>query len=221
MKDEKRVWRPTRRGFLRTGIIGGSGILLAGVGRPGVLLAAGSWSGQVGASSDDAREVPAPGGTVYLTETQFIYRGGNGSSFLGFRFTQVAIPQGANITSATFSLYNSSSPTDKHTDPDMYIAAEKIANSPTFQAVNFNISSRTATTNQVLWTGVSDINPPAWMNSFDISSVISEVVGQSTWQSGNALSILCSSGRGDTPGLRLEFWDGNATEAAKLTASWS
>jgi hypothetical protein len=116
------------------------------------------------------------------------------------RFTNITIPRGAPITSASIQ-FMMDEPAGVVTN--VRIFGELAANSATFAATPFNLTSRARTSNSVVWNGI-----PAWSGGTpatgecvtcpagpaqrtpDLASIIQQIVNQPAWDSGSALSIL-------------------------------
>ncbi|MDO6560429.1 PilC/PilY family type IV pilus protein [Paraglaciecola chathamensis] len=139
-------------------------------------------------SSDDATE---RSGSVSLNSSSLTLSAGTEQVITGLRYQMLNIPQGATITSAylrfTSRGYDASATT-------INIAAELTANATTFTSSQQNISSRTQTSNQVIWDQEND-----WPSvgdtvaSIDFSSVIQEVVDLADWCGGNNLNIILTA----------------------------
>lgn len=142
-----------------------------------------TFNGTVAASSDDARQVS--GGTMELTGG---YPNTNGSAvWVGFRFTNVTIPQGSTINSASIILAILA-----NDDPDLDIYGNDVDDAATFTSTAYNISDRALTTAKVNWTA-SNIGAYATKSSPDIASIIQEIVDRAGWASGNDIVILFDS----------------------------
>jgi hypothetical protein len=120
---------------------------------------------------------------------------------IGLRFLNIGIPQGATINSA-FIQFMQDEP-DNEADTDVRISGELAPNSAPFSATLFDVTSRSDTTNSVVWNDI-----PEWVNgspatgectvclsgpehrSPNIAPVVQEIVNQAGWTSGNALSIF-------------------------------
>ncbi|MBJ2135371.1 pilus assembly protein PilY [Paraglaciecola chathamensis] len=139
-------------------------------------------------SSDDATE---RSGSVSLNSSSLTLSAGTEQVITGLRYQMLNIPQGATITSAylrfTSRGYDASATT-------INIAAELTANATTFTSSQQNISSRTQTSNQVIWDQEND-----WPSvgdtvaSIDFSTVIQEVVDLADWCGGNNLNIILTA----------------------------
>jgi formylglycine-generating enzyme required for sulfatase activity len=117
----------------------------------------------------------------------------------GFRFTNVAVPNGAAIVSAKLS--TAAEATDRYKPLSLTYWGEAADNALPFGiSGSAKMSSRFRTLNSVNYA-----NMPAWENrdcyydSLDLKAIIQEIVDRPAWSSGNALVILqeggASSGR--------------------------
>ncbi len=177
--------RPNRRDFLRTGLIGGTGLVVAQFAAPKELRASTIWSGQVSASSDDAQE-NTPGNIAFLTGTTLGVVGAG--THCGCRFTNVTVPQNATITSATISFYVDS--VNNSVANSCSVKLQAADNPLTFAATKWNISLRPTTVNG----GSFGASTTGWNDSTDISAAVQEVVNRSGWVSGNAMAVITYHG---------------------------
>lgn len=132
----------------------------------------------------------------------------------GLRFTGVAIPQGATITSAHLQFQTD----EKNGNPaNITFRAQQSDNAPALATTAFDISSRPRTTASVAWAA------PQWLvlgaagadqRTPNLSPVLQEVVDRPGWSSGNAAVIIATgSGRrtaesfegGAPPVLHVEY----------------
>ena len=169
---------------------------------------------QVVNSSDDAEENSS--GTTYTNNSTI----NMSSNTDGFRFDNIQIPQGATITSATVSVRESicswrrcSSQTSGA--PTVSVKGELIDNSPAFTGGrrNHNITNRTTTAASVNWSLGDFTSDGTWVTSPDISSVITEIVSQGTWASGNAMSLIIGS---DNQARSIDATDGSGSAGAAM-----
>jgi hypothetical protein len=157
-------------------------------------------SSTIAAGTDDAEENLEAGanlGTTNTTSTDLelaVDGPPEPRQWVGMRFTNLGIPQGATINSASIQFKVDTS--DTEADTDVLIYGELVPNSSTFVAGtgNFNISGRPRTSSSVLWNDI-----PEWtvvgaagadQRTPDLKSIIQEIVNQGGWVSGNALSLL-------------------------------
>ncbi len=176
---------------------------------------------QVSASSDDAEE--RSNGNMVLTgnvsTTQPTARlemmGPSGTylnSAIGVRFKNIKIPQGATITSARLEFEVDTTST---TSTNLTIKGHKVANSTTFTSSNNNISTRLsteATTASVAWSGVPNLAVNYKLVSPDLTGVVQEIVNQTGWANGNAMTFLISG----TGNKITESFDSEPAAAPKL-----
>lgn len=144
----------------------------------------------VQAPLDDMEEYVVGGGVDWNSSDIEMTSEGGGVQIMGFRFTNVAIPQGAVITGAWLQFTADEANTEATA---LTIRGEATDNSAQYQDAAFTVSSRTRTTASVNW------NVPSWsiiqekgdaQKSSDIKSVVQEIINRGGWSSGNALSII-------------------------------
>jgi PEP-CTERM motif-containing protein len=173
------------------------------------------------ASADDAEEElePAVLGTVDLDSTDIeLHSDGppNDRQWVGLRFTDLGIPQGATITSATVQFMVDETDAENPTNVD--VLGELAANSAQYTTTAFNISSRAKTAAIVDWDNIPLWNNPAGdtgdcdggcdagpaQRTPNLATIVQEIVNQPTWASGNALSILIRPNLTDTAATLME-----------------
>ena len=171
---------------------------------------------QIASSDDDVNEDGA--NLESNSSTVWFGTGANAaSSYTGLRFTNIAIPQGATITSAKLQVYL---PSSAWNQLEFTYAAENAANSATFTSSN-RPSQRTLTTQTVSHS--SDVQWPAttWYDLDEISSVVQPVISRGDWASGNALSIILKGVGGAYGRKFVVAYDGAATYAVRLAITYS
>lgn len=113
----------------------------------------------------------------------------NIAQYTGMRFSNVHVPPGTTIKTATLEFHSNTANADASA---LEIRGEAISNSHSFEAVDANISGRDQTIAGVNW------DPEVWgtdgtqFNSVDVSSIVQELVDRSDWCGGNALSMIVS-----------------------------
>ncbi|QJR82078.1 pilus assembly protein PilY [Alteromonas pelagimontana] len=147
--------------------------------------------------SDDAYEV---NGNVNFNSNTLVLSLGTSTVLSAFRFTDVDIPRGAVITSAQLRLTSSQLNTAA---TSFVIKGELSGNSAEITNSANNLSSRTITSNDILW----DSN-----NSFpvtdeivitpDISVILQEIVDQEAWCGGQALTLMMEASSTDSASNR-------------------
>ncbi|WGY46803.1 hypothetical protein [Vibrio sp. ABG19] len=145
-------------------------------------------SRRIAASSDDAEEKADGSVKTNSSDLELVYDGSN--QVVGMRFTQIDVPQGANIVGAYIQFQADET---KAVETTLLIQGELAANPVTFVRESHNVSSRVRTAASVTWT------PPEWrlvgesdskQKTPDISAIISEVTSQAGWVPGNALVVI-------------------------------
>eukprot|EP00736_Rhodelphis_marinus_P002851 Rmarinus@m.24379 len=110
------------------------------------------------------------------------------STAVGLRFSSVYVPQGAIIIDAFVEMQDSSIYGRGGT---FSISAEKTSWSSMWRDYRGNIQSRQNTDANVLWT-TENTHEQEYLRTVDISTVVQEVVNQTEWYMGNALSVIIS-----------------------------
>jgi autotransporter-associated beta strand protein len=143
---------------------------------------------QIGAASDDAYQTVSTN-NWNLTNSMPYLNSTSGNYYNGFRWTSVPIPNGATITSATFSPYMYR----YGMDPQITIYGNDVDSASTFASSSDTFDLRAKTSASATWQAV-DVNPTAgFYPSADFSSVVQEIVDRAGWVSNNDLAILTSS----------------------------
>ncbi len=165
---------------------------------------------RVVAGADDAEE--ATSGSVSLTSSDLELVTDASVQTVGLRFTGLAIPAGATITSAYLQFA-----VDEVTSGTIALAvrAQAADHAAPFTTAVRNLSTRARTAATVSWA------PAAWtvtstagpaQRTPDLKDPIAEVVGRSGWASGNALALLIT-GLGKRT---AEAFEGDAARAPLL-----
>lgn len=149
----------------------------------------------------------------------------NANSYIGLRFTDVNIPQGATVNRAylEFTAYD----TDTRNGGTMLIRGINQDDVSDFRNHNRNDLRDIPKTAGVTWS-MPEFRRNRSYQSVDVSSIINAIVGRSGWQAGNDLGFVLSnfnelrgaysySGKpSQAPRLYIEF-NGNATAGNSLS----
>ena len=168
---------------------------------------------QVAASEDDAH-VSKWGTYQKLTDASL----GVGQNLAGMRFTDVDIPPGATILSATLRICAHSSGLGAQVTAG--ISAEDADTPGPFDSGHRPNNIATTDASQT-WAWDSPAwSSDTWYDSPDLSAVIQEVVDRAGWSAGNAIVIRCTAE--NYPGSDRKFWsyDGDPDRAAKLEITY-
>ncbi len=142
---------------------------------------------------DDAEETKSNGGMSLSSSDLEMTWDGSTEQYIGLRFRGIDIPLGSSINSANiqFSADDDSTP---GSNPNTITIKGELATSATgFTVSDYDLSSRTLTTNSAIW------NVPAWSTNLergpnqltsDMSNVIQEIVNQVGWKSGNNMAFI-------------------------------
>jgi hypothetical protein len=170
---------------------------------------------RIAASTDDAEESAT--GTMNLASAnlQLVFNASNQT--VGMRFSALAIPQGAQITTAYVQFAANLTESGA---TSLVVRGQAADNAAAFTGANLNASSRPRTADSVSWT------PPAWTTvgqaglnerTPELKTLVQEVVNRPGWASGNALALII---RGT--GVRTAYsFDGNATQAPLLHVEYA
>ncbi len=174
-----------------------------------------SVSVRISASTDDAEENISSGAIALTSSDLELGEDGSTPQWLGLRFLNVTVPQGATITNAYIEFETDEIDSEV---TNMTFYGEDIDDAPTFSTTVYNISSRTRTVNSVSWNSV-----PAWNTvdekhqTPDLSSIIQEIVNRGGWVSGNNLAIV-AQGTGERT---AESYNGEAANAPLLVVDYT
>jgi len=139
---------------------------------------------RVSGSADDAEE--SSSGTTYDDNDLDLA----GVAYVGVRFTNLSIPQGARITNAyiTFEAMEENTDNTPATTLTIYGQAADDASAFNFGQAH-NISNRTLTSASVSWS------PGTWTEDStyqtpDLSPIVQELVNRDGWNSGNSMVFI-------------------------------
>ncbi|MES2655144.1 MAG: metallophosphoesterase [Bacteroidota bacterium] len=155
----------------------------------------------VSASSDDVEEVVAGGtgtiGTIDLTSPDLENMvDGNQYQIIGSRFKNITLPRGAIITNAYIQFTTRGN--KNAVLGDIVFKGEAIDSSITFATTAFNVSSRTVTTDSVVWPGSTS---SSWgflaggtrgvdQKTPNLKTIVQNIVNRTGWKSGNAITFI-------------------------------
>ncbi len=125
---------------------------------------------------------------------------------VGLRFTDIDVPNGAEIISARITLVADA---DNSSSVTVTIDGELTGDALIFDEVSDNISDRTRTSAQVNWS-VPDYNQGSAYDTPDLSDIVREITSQGSWASGNAMAFIFSAGSNNRPTVSHDDSPGNA-----------
>ncbi|MFL6621712.1 MAG: VWA domain-containing protein [Sulfurifustis sp.] len=175
---------------------------------------------QVGASSDDAEQLVSNGAVILDNATLTMVKTVTNNQVVGLRFSNVVVPRKATITNAfiRFEAANSNSAATYPTS--LTIKAQKSSNPGTFTTATNDVGNRTTGANaaaaSVAWNSVPDWISGKTYTTPNLTSIVQELVDQSTWCGGNSMLFTISgtgtriaasfdSSSGDSPVLVVQY----------------
>ncbi len=161
-------------------------------------------------SDNDATESTT--GTMSLTTASVSFQTST-VEWGGMRFNDIAIPQGATITSAYLRPKVSSTVYD---DPNVFVYFENADNATAFTTSANDISNR-ARTGSIAWnaTGVG----AGYVASPNLASILQTVVNRAAWASGNSLVVLLQS-NANPHNFEFRHYDYDAWSSCILEVSY-
>lgn len=160
-------------------------------------------------------------GDLYMTSSDLeIGNDAGWEQYVGLRFQNISVPQGAIITNAKIRFRADESDAFS-SQMNIYIAGEDVDSASQFNnSSQFNLSGRTFTTNQYTWA-IGTV--PAWSsgNIYDtpnISTVIQEIVNRPGWSLGNAMVFMLWSDAGESSERVADSYEGGYP--AELIFDW-
>ncbi len=185
----------------------------------------GTVAAQVTASGNDAEQLTnAPGATTINGGDLDI--GNNNAAgtpqHIGLRFTALAIPAGATITSAYIQFAtDSDGPNNIGATATFNIEGQLIADAPAFTATNNNVTGRARTVADVNWstptwtgTGIVGLS----QKTADLAAIVQEIVSLPGWASGNDIAFIINN---SADHREAETFDGVAANAPRLIINYT
>ncbi len=170
----------------------------------------------VAASSDDAQQV---GTTMTLTGNTIGASLDATTDWAGMRFTNIAIPAGATITSASVGVVPSASTED---EPLVTVFLENADDCATFTTTASDISNRSLTTG-VSWSSTNlAADGATYFSTPSLVSDLQTVINRGGWASGNDLCVIIQGGATGTRDLTIEAQDlGPNTNPPRISIGWT
>jgi hypothetical protein len=172
---------------------------------------------QVSSSADDAK---AFGSNMEVGSSDALV-GNTGYYICDFlaRFTNVGVPQGAQVDSAFVVLRTSSS--QAGTVCSAAIVAEDTSSSSQFVSYA-DYASRHLGDSVVEWYDLPAVSLGDWIRTPDVGTVVGEIVNRGDWLNGNALAIFIRDNGSSSGAIRrFSQFDGNSAYACSLLVYYS
>ena len=138
-----------------------------------------TWSGACGQSADDAYQSTT---TVSLTASMYIT---STTRYIGVRFPNVTVPQGATINSSTLTV-NVVTTNERDTPNGSTWYGELSSNAAAFTTTASDITNRPLTSANLVWSGSSIGSGD---HNLTVTSLVQEIVNQGGWASGNCATM--------------------------------
>ncbi len=136
---------------------------------------------------------------------------------VGLRFSDIAIPQGAQVLSSYLQFQAAETGSETTT---LVVQGEAADNSLLFHSTDWNVSSRPRT------VGAAEWRPGPWLvegeagldqRTADLSGVVQEIVSRPGWSEGNSLALVITGS-----GVRVaESYEGDAAGAPLLRVEYA
>jgi hypothetical protein len=175
---------------------------------------AGAVERRIATGSDDAEESAAAKMATNNSDIELVYDRSN--QRVGLRFTALAIPQGATVTSAWIQFTADETQSEA---TSLLVQAQAADNPTTFTSTAGNVSTRPRTAASAGWA------PAPWtlvgeaganQRTPELAAVVQEIVSRPGWASGNAMVfIITGTGR-----RTAESFEGRAVAAALLRVEY-
>ncbi len=175
----------------------------------------GTFSGNITQSSDDA--VEQNNNDVTINSTTVKFKDDSNNDWNGLRFNGITIPSSATITSAY--LYLTSTDSRSNTPADITIYGQDGTSTPsTFAASSGNLTSRSRTTANVLWSlGIWTTDTES--QSPDLSSIVQEIINDQSGLSNGSIAFLLEGINSQE--RRGYSWDNDPTFAPRLVINYT
>lgn len=168
---------------------------------------------QINLGSDDVYET---GSTMTNSSTLWVGNESASGSYSAFRFNNLAIPQGATITSARLEVYSTQS---QWVNMSYEMAFEDVGNSTTFTQTT-RPSTRALTAAKVAHSSNVNWAANTTYQLDNVASSLQQVVNRADWQSGNSASLIIRGTGGAWARKFIRSYEGNASQAARLVVTY-
>jgi len=145
---------------------------------------------RLAAGSDDAVEQYSNGNTWHNggnIANGYYYGGADGRVYSGNRFNNVLFGKGTPLRHAI--IYEVCNTNSLGVSPTLGIYGEAADNAGTYNASNYNISSRPYTTASVTWSSIMAWYAGRIYKTPELKTVVGEILARSGWASGNAMAF--------------------------------
>lgn len=177
---------------------------------------------QVSAGADDARSNSTGGSYNNNQTTYYIGKKGGVDYWIGHRFQAVAVPQGATIESAILDLYNAT--IGQGSEVSMLVVGNDVDDAAAYGVSNKPSDNVDTSASELFTFDVSAFQAAQGFGNvtWDIASIIQEIVDRTGWVSGNDLAIVTRDGGSAADNnISISTYDRASDRGAKLTITYS
>lgn len=137
----------------------------------------------------------------------------------GLRFTNITIPQGATINSATITFRGTLGAGPVGNTVKSLIKGIAEDNTAAWSSTS-RPSQRTKTTASVVWD-FTIVTPPASKTTVDFTSVVQEIINRAGWVSGNAMGIVIEDNASTAGNFQsFEYYENQPTLTAEISINY-
>jgi hypothetical protein len=173
-----------------------------------------TFSKQVSQSSDDAQQNSTGTNTTTLSSSTFAP---STAPYIGWRFQNVTIPQGATISACTLTLFVST--TKGAAAGTGTIDCQLATSAATFNTTANNLSGLALTGDGATWS-FPKVTSTGNVTTVDFSAALQAAVAQGGWASGDPLVVVLYNPSTGCD-IAFEMYDGNNAEAATINVTYS
>jgi len=176
-----------------------------------------SLSRTISSSYDDVEEYKSSGSMYRGSSDLELTMEGSSQQYIGLRFRNISIPNGATINSAYLQFQTDERSNDS--SGKIIIKGEKKINAGSFSSQKNNVSERSRTTQKIFWS------PPKWeivgergakQRTPNLKNIVSEIVNQQGWVANNAMVFIFEDGKEGAIKRTAESYNGSRSGAPEL-----
>lgn len=171
---------------------------------------------KIAQATDDVNEM---GAAYYGFRTELLVGSMSGGvNLVGLRFISLNIPKGAVIQSAQLQFYSTIQQTSSL---NLTIAGHAVGGSPTFYASSKPSLRTPLTSAQLTYSATTTWAGSTWYTLADVRPIVQEIIGLSTWQTGNPLTLILRGNQIVTGSKRVRAFEGGSAMAARLVITYT
>jgi hypothetical protein len=166
-----------------------------------------------------ADDVNEQGTAFYTGRAELLVGSMSGSvNLVGLRFISLNIPKGAVIQSAQLQFYST---TQQTSSINLTISGHAIGISPPFMAGRKPSQRTPLTSARLTYSATTTWAANTWYTLADVRPIVQEIIGLSTWQTGNPLTLILRGNETVPNGKRVRAFEGGSAMAARLVITYT